>query len=258
MSLYGQRSSPLTLVCSLTCIFLPRLAADPRSPDCDWTTFFGQSSDKGILFHNSDHACTLTTTFRSLPEIVQEGKDSVLDRMLSMKLEASCTKKARKSASTAFLIESSRADAVLLRDADKQLSLSFSSCVWRAVTFLRAQVRLREFRHKHAEFQDYGISTRDIEGRIAVFDMRRPDVLVCCCLIVAAVVSLSMNQRQDRTASEGRLYVPVGETCFVTVHVLAHYVLEARMLHSSKAAALVSLLGLWRCTLQRSSVRTSR
>ncbi|SMR52270.1 unnamed protein product [Zymoseptoria tritici ST99CH_3D1] len=88
--------------------------------DCDWSAFYDASTDREIAFYNLSHECTLATTFRSIPEAIEQKTNDTVQLFMNLKVEASCTKSASSASSRMFLIETALRSKLTVRPAPQK------------------------------------------------------------------------------------------------------------------------------------------
>jgi hypothetical protein len=238
-----------------------RTNPNPTSLHCDWTAYYDPMEDDGISFYSHEHQCNLATTFRSLPDINPiQSNDTVL-RILNLKLEASCTTSASKASSRLFLIESTALNESpeIAKGALKERKSTITDVgyFWRAMDYLEARRRLGRFRryHSHLQEEEVGTAINDIEGETRPLDLFKPDILMCGLYLSICVLDVLAHRRfPDKAAKsfwDGSLARSQLGGVFVFCHLCAYYILGTKMLHSSRAAGLVSLYSLTEYVIQR-------
>lgn len=215
--------------------------------------------DKGVILYSHEHQCSLATTFRSLPDPYGPSNDTVL-RTLNLKLEASCTVSASQTSSRLFVVESIAYDRApsIAKEPSKAREPTFTNMgyFWRAMDYLKARRRLSRFRRYYSHLQDELETVRDaIEGETPLLDLRKPDVLMCSLYLLLWMIDMLAHRRFPGKA--GRTFwdgLPAHSQLggfFVLCHLYTYYLLGWKMLHSSRAAGLVSCYSLTEYVLQR-------
>ncbi|KAH7409726.1 hypothetical protein BKA64DRAFT_405695 [Cadophora sp. MPI-SDFR-AT-0126] len=223
---------------------------NPMSPHCEWTAYYNPSPDDGISFYNEENQCTLATTFRSVPDSkLSLGNDTAL-RVLGLKLEASCTTQASQTSSKLSIVESptlGQAPKSKASGANREPTIASVSYWRRGLHYFEARNRLGRFRKYHSHLQEEALGTLidAIEGETRSLDPAKPDVAICILYLAVWVLNVMACRRfPDATAKAFRTAVPKHfqfRGLFVGCHILSHYMFGIKMLHSSRAAGIVSL-----------------
>ncbi|CZR69155.1 uncharacterized protein PAC_19055 [Phialocephala subalpina] len=223
---------------------------NPASPHCDWTTYYDPMEDDGITFYNHEHQCSLGSTFRSVPDPEHIQSNDTMLRILNLKLEASCTASASEASSRLFLVEStSRVETPGSAKGPSNQGQSLTNGWFRrAVHYLQARRRLDRVRKYHGHLQDeVGTAINDIGGKTRPLDLWKPDILMCILYLLVWVTGVLHHRRFRGNAAnlfgnDLPAHSQLGSV-FVMCHIIAYYILGVKMLHSSRAAGLVSLYG---------------
>lgn len=232
-----------------------RTHADPTSPHCDWTVYYNPIGDGGISFYNQEHQCSVSTTFRSLPDPnPRQNNDTVLD-VLRLKVEASCTVSASEASSRLFLIDSTarvKSSGIAKRGTPKDKTAIVASFGFfrRAMDHLEARRRLSYFRRYHGHLQEEAVGTliNDIEGEARLLDIFKPDILICSLYIsVWLLETLSRRRLLSKAAQPFQAELPARAQLgvfFILCHLCTYYMLKRKLFYSSRVAGLVGLYSL--------------
>jgi hypothetical protein len=123
--------------------------------------------------------------------------------------------------------------------------------------YLEARRRLHRFRRYHSHLQEEGVGTtiKDIEGDSRHFDLLKPDLLVCSLYLSVWLLDLLAQQRlPDKAAKSLRGGLQARSQLgglYVFCHLCAYYMLGFKMLHSSRAAGLLSFHSLTEYVVHR-------
>ncbi|CZR50144.1 uncharacterized protein PAC_00016 [Phialocephala subalpina] len=122
------------------------------SPHCDWTAYFDPMENDGISFYSHEHACSLGTTFRSVPDPTSSQSNDTVLGILNLKLEASCTASAGQAGSRMFLVDSTiarknKSSGIPNRapEESKFPTITYIGYFRRAMHYLDARRRLGRF-----------------------------------------------------------------------------------------------------------------
>jgi hypothetical protein len=112
--------------------------------------------------------------------------------------------------------------------------------------YFQARARLAKFRRNYAALQETGPLSLLTQGRIKTFDLTSIEHLVIALFLTSLGTMIVLRHCSTRCSGwiRGRQQRAWLAGTFVLVHVTAYYVLGCKMLHLSRAAALVSLHGL--------------
>jgi hypothetical protein len=243
------RSTGQKTLCNVDELF--RTLPTPHSLSCAWTIYYDANRDDGVTFHNVKHSCSLATTFRSLPS--PRRTNDTLSRVMNLELEASCTSDASSASSRVYMIDAMPSNPRPSAPPDagrtpvpQRIQACLQLLLLRSMQHLQARRQLSKFRHYHAVLQDSGLPPLLTEGRRVYFDILEMSGLVMALFLGSLGTGIVLWHRgfgTTRWTGCSRYRVGVAGA-FVLTHVTAYYFLGCQMLHSSRAAVLLSCFGL--------------
>jgi hypothetical protein len=174
-------------------------------------------------------------------------------RILNIKLEASCTTSANEASSRLFLVETTFQHKSFgngkeaLNKRPTAVDIGYFS---RAMDYFQARRSLGHFRryHSHLQEEEIGAVITEIEGDTRPLDILKLDVFACSVYVLIWLLGVLVRQRFPEKAAK---WLPDGlpahshlRGLFVFCHGVAYYLLGTKMLHSSRAAGMISLYSL--------------
>lgn len=133
---------------------------------------------------------------------------------------------------------------------DKTATVANVGFFRRAMKHLEARRRLSRFRRyrSHLQEETVGALVNHIEGEARLLHLLKPDMLICSLyLSVWLLDTLARRRLLSKAAQPFQAELPARPqpgNSFIICHLCAYYVLDTKMLYSSRIAGLVGLFSL--------------